>query len=123
MEGDKTILVIEDDEVNMKLVRTLLTMGNYQILEAVGAERGITIAREHKPDLILMDIQLSGMNGLSATQTIKADPATKGIPVIAITAFAMKGDKEKALDAGCAGYITKPIDTRGFLETIAQYLK
>ena len=121
--GDKSILVIEDNELNMKLVRGLLQINGYNILEATDAEIGIDITREHHPDLILMDIQLPGMDGLSATKIIKKNPSLKDIPVVALTSCAMQGDKERAMEAGCAGYIAKPIDTRKFLETVSQYLK
>jgi CheY-like chemotaxis protein len=119
----KTILVVEDNELNMKLVRGLIKIGNYGLLEAIDAESGIEQIREQRPDLVLMDIQLPGMDGLSATKIIKEDPSLKDIPVVALTSYAMQGDEEKALEAGCSGYIAKPIDTRKFLETIAQYLK
>lgn len=118
----KAVLVIEDDHINMKLVRALLKIGNYQVLEAYDAEKGIAVAREHRPDLILMDIQLPVIDGLHATTIIKKDEAIKTIPIIALTALTMPGDDKKALEAGCAGYITKPIDTRIFLDTIAQYI-
>jgi len=119
----KTILVVEDNELNMKLVRGLIKIGKYGMLEAIDAESGIEQIREQRPDLVLMDIQLPGMDGLSATKIIKKDPSLKDIPVVALTSYAMQGDEEKALAAGCSGYIAKPIDTRKFLETIAQYLK
>jgi CheY-like chemotaxis protein len=119
----KTILVVEDNELNMKLVRGLIKIGNYGLLEAIDAESGIEQIREQRPDLVLMDIQLPGMDGLSATKIIKEDPSLKDIPVVALTSYAMQGDEEKALEAGCSGYIAKPIDTRKFLETISQYLK
>jgi len=115
---DTKILVIEDNDLNMKLVRTVLQIENYQILEAENAEEGIALAREHHPDLILMNIQLPGMDGLAATKKIKEDPATENIRVVAFSSYAMKGDREKALEIGCVGYITKPIDTRNFLDTI-----
>ena len=118
----KTILVVEDNELNMKLVRGLIKIGKYCMLEATDAESGIEQIREQCPDLVLMDIQLPGMDGLSATKIIKQDPALKDIPVVALTSYAMQGDEEKALEAGCRGYIAKPIDTRKFLETVAQYL-
>ena len=118
----KTVLVIEDNEMNMKLVRVLLQMGEYDILEAVDAESGIPLARAHKPDLVLMDVHLPGMDGLSATRIIKEDPALKRIPVIALTSYAMEGDEKKAIEAGCDGYITKPIDTRTFLDTIRKFI-
>ena len=119
---NKKVLVIEDNELNMKLVRSLLHLKNYYLVEADNAESGIQYAREHKPDLILMDIQLPGMDGIEATQAIKADPDLQDIPVVALTSYAMQGDEEKAKNAGCIGYITKPIDTRVFLETIGRYL-
>ncbi len=119
----KAVLVIENDMINMKLVKVLLTIGKYQVLEACDAEKGIALAREHRPDLILMDIQLPEMDGLCATRMIKEDEALKVIPVIALTAYTMPGDDKKAMEAGCTAYITKPIDTRKFLQTIAKYLK
>ena len=119
----KTILVVEDNKLNMKLVRGLIKIGKYRMLEAMDAESGIKLIREQRPDLVLMDIQLPGMDGLSATEIIKADPDLKDIPIVALTSYAMQGDKEKALAAGCTGYIAKPIDTRKFLKTVSQYLK
>jgi CheY-like chemotaxis protein len=119
----RTILVIEDNPLNMKLVKGLLKIGNYQMLEANDAESGIQLIREQQPDLVLMDIQLPGMDGLAATKILKEDTDLKDIPIVALTSYAMQGDKEKALEAGCSGYIAKPIDTRKFLETLAQYLK
>jgi CheY-like chemotaxis protein len=119
----KTILVIEDNKLNMKLVNGLIKIGKYRMLEAIDAESGIQLIREQRPDLVLMDIQLPGMDGLSATKVIKEDPDLKVIPIVALTSFAMQGDEKKALAAGCTGYITKPIDTRKFLETVSQYLK
>jgi CheY-like chemotaxis protein len=120
--GKKRILVIEDNELNMKLVKGLLEIGKYRMLEAADAESGIQLIREQRPDLVLMDIQLPGMDGLSAAKIIKEDPLLKEIPIVALTSYAMQGDKEKALEAGCTGYIAKPIDTRKFLKTISQYL-
>ncbi len=119
----KTILVIEDNELNMKLVKELISIGKYGMPEANDAESGIQQIRDQRPDLVLMDIQLPGMDGLSATKIIKEDPALKDIPIIGLTSYAMQGDEEKALAAGCTGYITKPIDTRKFLETVSEYLK
>jgi len=119
---NKTVLVIEDNEMNMKLVRSLLQIGKYSILEAIDAENGIHLARKHHPNLILMDIQLPGMDGLAATHEIKNDSAVKDITIVALTSYAMEGDEKKAMDAGCAGYIAKPIDTRSFLETLDQFL-
>ena len=95
----------------------------YTMLEAFNAESGIELARRHQPDFILMDIQLPGMDGLRATRILKEDPLLKEIPVVALTSFAMQGDEDKAISAGCDAYITKPIDTRSFLQTISRYLK
>lgn len=119
--GKKKILIVEDNALNMKLVRTLLELGGYDVFSAMDAEKGLQLASEHHPNLILMDIQLPGMDGLTATRIIKKDPELGQVPVIALTSFAMQGDEEKALDAGCDGYITKPIDTREFIKTIAEY--
>jgi CheY-like chemotaxis protein len=119
----KTILVVEDNKLNMKLVKGLIKIGKYRMLEANDAESGIEQIHEQRPDLVLMDIQLPGMDGISATKIIKEDPELKDIPIVALTSYAMQGDEEKALAAGCTGYITKPIDTRNFLETVSQYLK
>ena len=119
----KTILVVEDNALNMKLVKSLLKMGQHDMLEAPDAETGITLARDKRPDLILMDIQLPGMDGLTATRIIKEDPSVKDIPIVAFTSFAMEGDEKTAFSAGCVGYITKPIDTQNFLETLEEFLK
>ena len=119
---NKTILIIEDNELNMKLVRSMLQLGQYVVLEAEDAESGIQLAREALPDLILMDIQLPGMDGLSATRLIRKDPVLSGIPVVALTSYAMQGDEQKAKSAGCTGYIAKPIDTRSFLGILAGHL-
>ncbi|MGD8243126.1 MAG: response regulator [Desulfobacterales bacterium] len=118
-----TVLVIEDNAKNMKLVRLLLQMENFRVLEAVNAEKGIALARQDRPDLILMDIQLPGMDGLQATGLIKADPQLGAIPVVALTSYAMEGDKACALEAGCDGYITKPIDTESFIDIIRTYIR
>jgi two-component system, cell cycle response regulator len=117
-----TILVIEDNALNMKLVRSLLTLGGYQVLEAEDAEKGIELALHHLPDLILMDIQLPGMDGLEATRILKSKEKTQAIPVVALTAYAMSGDEIKAREVGCSGYITKPLNTRTFLEAVKKYL-
>ena len=101
-----TILVIEDTTLNMKLVRTLLQLREYTVLEATAAEKGIELAREHHPDLILMDIQLPGMDGLTATRLIRQDPELKEMTVVALTSHAMQGDEEKAIAAGCEGHRT-----------------
>ena len=119
---NKKVLVVEDDEMNMELVGALLKLGEYQMLEAGDAETGIQVARDHQPDLILIDIQLPWMDGLSATRIIKTDPELKEIPVVALTAYAMQEDEERAKSAGCCGYITKPIDVKHFLEKISGYM-
>ncbi len=118
---DKSVLVIEDNAKNMKLVRHLLKLGGYQVSEASNAEDGIRMAQAQQPDLILMDIQLPGMDGLSATKQIKADQRLKKTPVLALTSYAMQGDSDKCVQAGCSGYITKPIDTRSFLSRLAPF--
>ena len=117
-----TILVVEDNALNLKLVRSLLALGGYQVLEAENAEKGIQMASTHQPDLILMDIQLPGIDGLEATRVIKGNPETREIPVVALTSYAMPGDEIKAQEAGCSGYITKPINTRTFMESVNGYL-
>ena len=119
---DKTVLVVEDDDLNMKLVREVLRLGHYGILEATDAGTGIQLARQHHPDLILMDIHLPDMDGLSATRMINADQALRGIPVVALTALAMKGDREKALEAGCTDYVTKPFRIQDLLEILDRHL-
>ena len=116
------VLVVKDNELNMKLVTDLLRIGKFQVLEAVDAESGIQLARVHHPNLILMDIQLPGMNGPCAIKVIKEDDSLNDIPVVALTSHAMARDKDKAIKAGCIGYITKPIDTRRFLKSISPYL-
>jgi putative two-component system response regulator len=121
-KAQNTILIIEDNELNMKLVRSLLKFEKYKTLEAETAENGIEMARVHNPDLILMDIQLPGMDGLSAVKIIKEDDNLKHIPVVALTSYAMQGDEEKAIKAGCSGYIAKPIETKSFTSIISQYL-
>ena len=120
----RTVLVVEDNEMNMKLIRTVLQIkGNYQVLEATSAEDGIEMAQKYRPDIILMDIQLPGMDGLAATRLIKSDPELKYIPVVAVTSSAMLGDEEKALEAGCAGHIAKPIDVNSFVDTMEQFFR
>ncbi len=121
--NDKTILVIEDHELNLKLVKALLQRGSFQVLGAGDAESGLELARSGKPDLILMDIQLPGMDGLAATRLIKEDPLLRKIPVVAMTSYAMEADLKKAKEAGCDGYITKPIETRRFLDTVRNFLQ
>ena len=118
-----TILVIEDNELNMILVRELLTLEGYRVLEAYDAETGFQMAREKKPAVILMDIQLPGMDGMKATRLIREDPVLKEIPVVALTAYAMEKDHRDALEAGCTGFIAKPIDTRCFVNTVSKFVR
>jgi two-component system cell cycle response regulator DivK len=117
-----TVLVVEDNPANMTLAKFLLESAGHDVLCAVDAEAGLTRAREEQPNLILMDIQLPGMDGLEATAILKSDDATRAIPVIALTALAMKGDEERIRAAGCDGYIAKPLAYREFLATIAARL-
>jgi len=118
----KRVLVVEDNPLNMKLVRTLLQLEGYEVLEASTGEEAVSAAVEGLPDLILMDVQLPGIDGLQACMCLKGDPRTSTIPVVALTSYAMPGDDKKALEAGCAGYITKPIDTESFPHQIARFL-
>lgn len=118
----KKILIIEDNALNLELALDLLEAAGYTVLSADAAEEGIQLARTCRPDLVLMDVSLPGMDGLEATSALKRDPITAGIPIVALTAHAMKGDEEKAMAAGCAGYLTKPIDTRSFTRTVAGFL-
>ena len=117
------ILIIEDNVANMKLATFILESAGHTVIPATDAEAGLTIAREEHPDLILMDIQLPGMDGLQATGILKADPATRAIPVIALTALAMKGDEERIRAAGCDGYIAKPLSYKDFLAIVSARLE
>ena len=117
-----TVLVVEDNAGNMKLANFLLESVGHSVLTATDAEAGLTLARSERPSLILMDIQLPGMDGLEATALLKADDRTRAIPVIALTALAMKGDEERIRAAGCDGYIAKPIAYADFLAAIAAQL-
>src|SRR5213075_946330 len=112
------ILVVEDNAANLKLATFLLESAGYVVISASNAETGVTLARTRQPALILMDIQLPGMDGLQATAILKADEATRAIPVIALTALAMKGDEERIRAAGCDGYIAKPMRYKEFLAAI-----
>jgi two-component system, cell cycle response regulator DivK len=116
------ILVVEDNETNQMLVRAVLELDGYVVSVAGSAGEAWDELRRVTPSLILMDVQLPGQDGLSLTRELKADPATAGIPIVALTAHAMSGDRELALDAGCAGYIAKPIDTRTFVGQVRQFL-
>jgi len=118
------VLVIEDNPINMKLASDLLTKTGYTVLQASEAETGIRMARQDTPRLILMDIQLPGMDGLTAARLLKNDERTRDIPIIALTAFAMKGDEERMLETGgCDAYIAKPIRYKALLETVASFMK
>ena len=117
-----TVLVVEDNPANMTLATFLLKSAGYVVLCATDAEAGLALARDEQPDLVLMDIQLPGMDGLQATAVLKADAVTRDIPVIALTALAMKGDEERIRAAGCDGYIAKPLAYREFLATVAARL-
>jgi two-component system, cell cycle response regulator DivK len=116
------VLIVEDNPANMKLATFLLESAGHTVLSATDAEAGLTLARGERPNLILMDIQLPGMDGLEATALLKRDDATSAIPVIALTALAMKGDEERIRAAGCDGYVAKPMDYQDFLATIAAQL-
>ncbi|MEA2706317.1 MAG: two-component system, cell cycle response regulator DivK [Gemmatimonadaceae bacterium] len=116
------VLIIEDNAANMTLATFLLQSAGHSVLSANDAETGLTLARSEQPDLVLMDIQLPGMDGLEATAVLKRDETTRDIPVIALTALAMKGDEERIRAAGCDGYIAKPLAYRDFLATIATHL-
>ena len=117
-----TILIIEDNYLNMKLAIMLLRTARHDTIQAVDAESGLALARDRQPDLVLLDIQLPGMDGLTATRCLKDGATTRHIPVIAMTALAMKGDEERILAAGCDAYVAKPLDYRVFLSTVAQLL-
>ena len=116
------ILIVEDNPANMTLAVFLLKSAGYTIVTAIDAEAGLAVARTERPDLILMDIQLPGMDGLQATALLKGDAATRAIPVIALTALAMKGDEERIRAAGCDGYIAKPLAYKEFLATVSAQL-
>ena len=118
----KTILIVEDNGLNMKLFDDLLKIAGYVTLQAEDGCSGFKMAKEHRPDLIIMDIQLPEVSGLEVTKMIRADDDIKHTPIIAVTAFAMKGDRETMLQAGCDDYISKPIAVPHFLETIMQYI-
>ncbi len=115
-------MVVEDNLINMKLLKVLLVKHHYEVMTAVDAEEALLLLENNQPELILMDLQLPGMDGLELTRRLKRDPKTQNIIILALTAYAMKGDEEKARTAGCDGYITKPFDTRLLPITIAEYL-
>ena len=117
------ILVVDDNPTNLKLASDVLELEGYSTIKAADAEEAQKMLEQTTPDLILMDIALPGMDGLTLTRKLKADERLKHVPVIALTAFAMKGDEQKALDAGCNGYITKPIDTRKLAQQVADLVR
>ncbi len=123
MDRRPRILVVEDNATNLMIFRDILTAAGNDVLEAVNAEEAFAIAREKSPDLILLDIQLPGMDGIDAVRGLKGDAATSSIPIVALTAHAMSGHRESALEAGCCGYITKPIRSRDFREQIQGFLR
>jgi len=122
MAGEK-ILVVEDNEFNMMLVFDLLEMAGFQVIQAETAEEALELAKTELPAMIVMDVGLPRMDGLTATKLLHEDPATKSIPVVALTAHVMKGDEQKALDAGCIGYIAKPLDAKNFARQIEDFFK
>lgn len=118
----KTVLVVEDNELNMKLFHDLLEAHGYNIIQSRNGLEALGLARRHRPDLILMDIQLPEVSGLEVTKWIKEDDALRQIPIIAVTAFAMKGDEERIRQGGCEAYLSKPISVTKFIETVRTYL-
>jgi two-component system cell cycle response regulator DivK len=118
----KCILLIEDQEDNRRIVRDLLTSVGYELIEAVTGEDGVALAEQHRPDLILMDVLLPGLNGYDATRLIKAKPGLRQIPIIAVTSYALSGDDVRAMEAGCDAYISKPFSPRELLAKIREFL-
>ena len=118
----KLILVVEDQEDNRRIMRDLLTSAGYEVIEAVTGEEGVAAAETHRPDLILMDIQLPGLDGYEATRQIKANPDLEHIPIIVVTSYALSGDDVKAFEAGCNAYVSKPFSPREHLAKIREYL-
>lgn len=118
----KTVLIVEDNELNMKLFHDLLDAHGYRTLQTRNGMEALALAREHHPDLILMDIQLPEVSGLEVTKWLKEDDALRDIPVVAVTAFAMKGDEERIREGGCEAYISKPISVLMFLDTVKEFI-
>jgi CheY-like chemotaxis protein len=116
------ILVVDDNATNLRLASEVLELDGFEVLRAVDAEQALTSVSTRRPDLVLMDIALPGMDGLDLTRVLKGDPAFASLPIVALSAFAMKGDEQRALAAGCDGYITKPIDTRVFGSQVRAFL-
>ncbi len=121
-DSTKTVLIVEDNELNMKLFNDLLEVHGYATLQSREGEEALRLARRHKPDLIIMDIQLPEVSGLEVTKRLKADKDLRDIPVVAVTAFAMKGDEEKIRAGGCEAYLAKPISVNVFIETVRKYI-
>jgi two-component system, cell cycle response regulator DivK len=122
MTMSRRILVVEDQEDNRQILRDLLSSVGYELIEAEDGEQGLAAAAAHRPDLILMDIQMPVLDGYETTRRIKADPALRGIPVIAVTSYALSGDEGKARAAGCDDYVTKPYSPRALLAKVREYL-
>jgi two-component system, cell cycle response regulator DivK len=120
--GNSTILIVEDNELNMKLFHDLLEAHGYKTLQTRNGIDAIALARKHRPDLIVMDIQLPEVSGLDVTKWLKEDDSLRHIPIVAVTAFAMKGDEERIREGGCEAYVSKPISVSRFLETIRQFI-
>ena len=118
----KRILIIEDQEDTRRILRDLLKSAGYEMIEAVTGEQGLVMARIHRPDLILMDIQLPDLDGYETSRRIKADPALQSIPIVAVTSYAMSGDDAKAYEVGCVGYVTKPFSPRQLLAKLREFL-
>jgi CheY-like chemotaxis protein len=120
----RRVLVVEDNDMNMQLVEYLLEEGGYEIVKATSGEDALAVARSGQHvDLILMDIHLPGMDGLSVVRQMKSEPGMNDVPILALTAHAMRGDRDRFLEAGCDGYISKPIDVKSFLSAIEQYVR
>ena len=118
----KTILVVEDNPQNLKLAQLILERGGYRVIAATHGEQGLTLAREQLPDLIVMDVQMPGIDGLSATRLLRADPVLADIKVLALTALAMKGDEERVMAAGCNAYLAKPFQYQQLLDSVGRLL-
>lgn len=118
----KTVLIVEDNELNMRLFNDLLEAFGYRTVKTRDGLQAVPLARQHKPDLIVMDIQLPEISGLEITEKLKSDPELKGIPVLAVTAFAMRGDEQRIRDRGCEAYLSKPISVTTFLETVRRFI-
>jgi len=117
----KGILIIDDDDLNLKLISHVLTRAGFRVRIARSAEEGLTLLQEERPNLILMDLRLSGMDGLEATRRIKGNPSLASIPIVAVSAYAMEEDFSRAAEAGCSGYLTKPFEMKEILETVRRY--